>query len=66
MSEIESYLRVKEDKRRELLKSWGLSARQTVAWSELWSAIGLDPHQEESLWEALGVSSHHVVHSIRL
>lgn len=53
MSEIESFLRVKEDKRRELLKSWGLSGRQTVAWSEVWSAIALDPDQDESLWEAL-------------
>lgn len=53
MSEIDSFLRVKEDKRRELLRSWGLSGRQTLAWSELWSAIGLDPHQDESLWNAL-------------
>ncbi|MBW4986081.1 hypothetical protein KZZ07_26515 [Mameliella sp. CS4] len=53
MSEIESFLRVKEDKRRDLLKSWGLNGRQTVAWSKLWSVIGLDPDQDESLWEAL-------------
>ncbi|WP_099828260.1 hypothetical protein [Oceaniglobus indicus] len=53
MSEIESFLRVKEDKRRELLRSWGLSGRQTIAWSEVWSAIGLDLHQDESLWNAL-------------
>jgi len=30
-----------------------LRERQTVAWREILSAIGLDRHQEESFWEAL-------------
>ncbi|OWY06301.1 hypothetical protein [Thioclava sp. IC9] len=53
MSEIESFFRVKEDKRRELLRSWGLNDGPTVAWSELWSAIGLDPYQDKDLWADL-------------
>jgi predicted DNA-binding transcriptional regulator AlpA len=31
----------------------GLIGGKTVAWSELWSAIGLDPRQDESLWKDL-------------
>lgn len=51
--EIEVYLGVKGDKRRELFLIWGVLNHRKVLWSEIWSSIGLDAIQYEDLWQDL-------------
>lgn len=51
--EVETFLRVKEDKRRALLNSWGLGGMQSVAWRELWACLGLDQDQPERIHKEL-------------
>ena len=50
IEEIERYLRVKGDKRRELFAYWGLPSNRSMSWSELWSSMGLEPIQHKKLW----------------
>lgn len=55
IEEIEQYLRVKGDKRRELFAYWGLSSNRSMSWSELWSSMGLEPTQHKKLWGDLQI-----------
>lgn len=50
IEEIERYLRVKGDKRREIFAYWGLPSNRSMSWSELWSSMGLEPTQHKKLW----------------
>jgi len=52
-ADIEAYLRVESDKRRELFKKWGLPNSRLIEWSEIWCAVGLDRFQPKKLWNEL-------------
>ncbi len=50
IAEIEGFLKIKGDKRRELFKHWGLPSSRSTSWSELWFAMELDSFQPKKLW----------------
>jgi predicted DNA-binding transcriptional regulator AlpA len=52
-AELEKYLGIKCDKRRELFASWGFHCNRSTTWSEIWSAIGLKAEQPKTLWADL-------------
>lgn len=53
IDELERFLRISGDKRRELFADWGLRSNCSTAWSEIWSAMGLEATQPRKLWADL-------------
>lgn len=53
--ELERYLGIKGDKRRELLAFWGFQSSSTITWAEIWSAMGLEATQPRKLWADLQI-----------
>lgn len=53
IEEIERYFGIKGDKRRDLFADWGLPSNAPTAWSEIWSAMGLEAKQPRKLWATL-------------
>lgn len=53
--ELERYLGIKGDKRRELLAFWRFQSSSTITWAEIWSAIGLEATQPRKLWADLQI-----------
>lgn len=55
IEEIERYFGIKGDKRRDLFAGWSLPSNCPTAWSEIWSAMGLEATQPRKLWADLQV-----------
>ena len=50
---LDAFLAVGSDKRRAILRGWGLDAGHSHDWTTIWARLGLTPVQKRRTWDDL-------------